>query len=51
VLSVLEADRNGGSYTPIRSAAVGEWELLIDSAVNGSRLLAIDVEARAPTGR
>lgn len=51
VLSVLEADRNGGSYTPIRSAAVGEWELLMDSAVNGSRLLAIDVEARAPAGR
>jgi hypothetical protein len=51
VLSVLEADRNGGSYTPIRSAAVGEWELLMDSAVNGSRLLSIDVEARAPAGR
>jgi hypothetical protein len=51
VLSVLEADRNGGSYTPIRSAAVGEWELVMDSAVNGSRLLAIDVDARAPAGR
>lgn len=51
VLSVLESDRNGGSYTPIRSAAVGEWELPMDSAVNGSRLLAIDVEARAPAGR
>lgn len=51
VLSVLEADRNGGSYTPIRSAAVGEWELLMDSAVKGSRLLAIDVEARGPAGR
>ena len=47
VLSVLEADSNGGSYTPIRSAAVGEWELTMDSAVTGSRLLAIDVEARA----
>ena len=51
VLSVLEADSNGGSYTPIRSAAVGEWELLMDSAVTGSRMLAIDVEARAPAGR
>jgi hypothetical protein len=46
VLSVLEADSNGGSYTPIRSAAVGEWELTMDSAVTGSRVLAIDVEAR-----
>jgi SpoIVB peptidase S55 len=47
VLSVLEADSNGGSYTPIRSAAVGEWQLTMDSAVTGSRLLAIEVEARA----
>ncbi len=37
VLSVLEGDSNGGSYTPIRSAAVGEWELTMDSAVSGSR--------------
>ena len=26
VLSVLEGDRSGGSFTPIRSAALGEWE-------------------------
>ena len=51
VLSVIEADRNGGSYTPIRSAAIGEWELPMDSAVNGSRLLGIDVESRPPAGR
>jgi hypothetical protein len=51
VLAVLEADRNGGSFTPIRSAAVGEWELPMDSAVVGSRLLAIEVETRAPAGR
>jgi hypothetical protein len=44
VLSVLEGDRNGGSFTPIRSATVGEWELRMDSAVSGSRLLTIDVE-------
>jgi hypothetical protein len=47
VLSVLEADSNGGSYTPIRNAAVGEWELPMDAAVTGSRVLAIEVEARA----
>jgi SpoIVB peptidase S55 len=50
VLAVLEGDRNGGSFTPIRSAAVGEWEIPMNSAVIGSRLLAIDVEAR-PAGR
>jgi hypothetical protein len=51
VLSVLEGDRNGGSYTPIRSAAVGEWELPMASAVRGSRLLAIEIEGRAAAGR
>ncbi len=47
VLSVLESDSNGGSYTPLRSAAVGEWELTMDSAVSGSRVLSIDVEGGA----
>jgi SpoIVB peptidase S55 len=47
VLSVLEGDSNGGSYTPLRSAAVGEWELTMDSAVSGSRVLSIDVESGA----
>jgi SpoIVB peptidase S55 len=51
VLSVLEGDSNGGSYTPIRSAAVGEWELPLESAVTGSRLLAIDVEPRGDSSR
>jgi SpoIVB peptidase S55 len=44
VLAVLESDRNGGSFTPMRSATVGEWVLPMDSAVTGSRLLTIDVE-------
>ena len=47
VLSVLEGDRNGGSFTPIRSATIGEWELPMDSAVTGSRVLTIDVEGGA----
>lgn len=47
VLSVLESDSNGGSYTPIRSAPVGEWEVTMDSAVTGSRALSIDVEAQS----
>ena len=46
VLSVLEADRNGGSFTPIRSAALGEWEIPADAAVTGSRILTINLEAR-----
>ena len=46
VLGVLEADRNGGSFTPIRSAALGEWQITTDSAVTGSRTLTINLEAR-----
>jgi hypothetical protein len=44
VLAVLESDRNGGSFTPIRSATLGEWQIPMDSAVNGSRVLTISVE-------
>ena len=47
VLSVFESDRNGGSFTPIRSATLGEWELPMDSAVTGSRLLTIQIDAGA----
>ena len=46
VLSVLEGDRNGGSFSPIRSAAVGEYEIPMNVAVMGARTLTIDVEAR-----
>jgi hypothetical protein len=51
VLSVLEADRNGGSFSPIRSAAVGEYEIPMDVAVVGSRTLTIDVEMRPAAKR
>jgi hypothetical protein len=44
VLSVLEGDRNGGNFTPIRSAAIGEWEIPMEAAVVGSRLLTIEIE-------
>jgi hypothetical protein len=44
VLAVLEGDRSGGSFTPIRSAALGEWELPMDSAVTGTRVLTIDLD-------
>lgn len=46
VLSVLEADRNGGNFTPIRTAPLGQWEIATDSAVSGSRVLTINLEAR-----
>ena len=46
VLSVLEADRNGGSFNPIRSATLGEYEIPMDMAVVGARTLTIDVESR-----
>jgi SpoIVB peptidase S55 len=44
VLAVLEADRNGGSFVPLRNAVIGEWEIPTDVAVLGSRQLAIAVE-------
>jgi hypothetical protein len=43
VLAVLEADRSGGSFSPLRNAIVGAWEFPTDHAVVGSRLLTIDV--------
>ena len=46
VLSVLEGDRSGGSFTPIRSATLGEWELAMDSAISGTRALTVDVDSR-----
>jgi hypothetical protein len=46
VLSVLEGDRSGGNFAPIRSAALGEWELPMDSAIAGTRVLTIDLDSR-----
>ena len=41
VLAVLEADRNSGTYTPLRNATRGEWEVPVELAVSGSRQLTI----------
>jgi hypothetical protein len=46
VLAVLEGDRSGGNFAPIRSAALGEWELPMDSAIKGTRVLTIDLDSR-----
>lgn len=43
VLAVLEADRNSGTFTPLRSATRGEWELPVALAVSGSRQLSISL--------
>ncbi len=44
VLAVFEGDRNGGSFIPLRNAALGEWEVPTDFAVTGSRQLTVNVE-------
>ena len=44
VLAVLEADRNSGTYTPLRTAIRGEWEMAVELAVSGSRQLTITLD-------
>ena len=44
VLAVMESDRNGGSFRPLSSALLGEWEILSGHAVIGSRTLTIPLE-------
>ena len=43
VLAVLEADRSGGSFNPLYSATLGEWEIPTAHAVSGVRTLTIAV--------
>jgi hypothetical protein len=45
VLAVIEADRSGGSFSPLHSATVGEWELPVEQAVSGMKTLTIQVSA------
>ena len=44
VMAVMESDRNEGSYSPLRSALLGEWELATGHAVTGSRTLRLEIE-------
>ncbi|MBI2222026.1 MAG: hypothetical protein HYU53_12570 [Acidobacteria bacterium] len=44
VLAVLEAERNGGSFAPLRNAVLGEWELASQKAVSGSRVLTVRLD-------
>jgi hypothetical protein len=43
VLAVLEADRNNGSFNPLTTTTLGEWELPTDQAVSGARTLSVTV--------
>jgi hypothetical protein len=43
VLAVLEADRHSGSFNPVGSATLSEWELTTEHAVSGSRTLTMIV--------
>lgn len=44
VLSVLDADRNGGNVRPLQSALQGEWEITVGHAVSGSRTLTLPLD-------
>jgi hypothetical protein len=44
VLAVMESDRSGGSYSPLRTALLGEWEIATGHAVTGSRTLTLNLE-------
>jgi SpoIVB peptidase S55 len=43
VLGVLESDRNGGTFSPLHGATIGEWQLPTDTLVNGSRSLTLSI--------
>jgi hypothetical protein len=45
VLAVIESDRSGGSFNPLNSATIGEWELPTDHVISGVRTLSIQVSA------
>ncbi len=44
VLAVLESDRSSGTVGSLREATRGEWELPVELAVSGSRVLNIQLE-------
>jgi hypothetical protein len=44
VLAVMESDRNGGSFRPLQSALLGEWEIVSGHAVTGTRTLTLPLE-------
>jgi len=44
VMAVMESDRNGGSFRPLRNAVLGEWDIATEHAVTGTRTLTLAIE-------
>ena len=44
VMAVMESDRNGGSFRPLRNAMLGEWDIATEHAVTGTRTLTLEIE-------
>jgi hypothetical protein len=44
ILAVMEANRDGTGIESIRTAPLGEWEIPVDHAVNGSRTLTVTLD-------
>ena len=44
VLAVIDADRNSGTVSALRSMTRGEWELALDFAVTGARQLTLSLD-------
>ncbi len=44
VLAVLDGNRSSGGLGRLRSATLGEWEIVTDHVVSGSRTLTVNVE-------
>ena len=43
-MTVMESDRNGGSFRPLRNAMLGEWDIATEHAVTGTRTLTLEIE-------
>jgi len=48
VLSVLEADREGGTFARLSRAVLGAWDVSTDRAVSGSRTIGVTLEPGRP---
>ncbi len=46
VLAVLEGERGGSSFTSLRTATAGAWDLPSDYVLSGSRVLTITVDQK-----
>jgi hypothetical protein len=44
VMNILQADQSNGSFIPVRTSTLWEYELVTDYSVSGSRVLEITVK-------